>query len=299
VKVGFIGLGNIGNACSAHFAESDFDFYIHDINKSAAENLIALGAHWLDSCKAVAETCDVVFTSLPGPEQVETVITGRNGIIEGAHDGLVVVDLSTISLTVAKEMYATCKATGFSYLDCPVSGGIWAIKAKNLTLMPSGDIDAFEKAKPAMIVFGNKDVEFLGESGTGTLLKLINNQIFLVGGQVFQEGYIVAAKAGLDIKQFVKILRKSSGGMYAPLASMVTKRQWEDSSYDLALAEKDIRLTLETANDMGIDLPMTSGAYKNLAQAKAMGLGEKFFLGTMEAIEKNANFIAKAIDVDN
>jgi len=298
VKVGFIGLGNIGNACAIHLAKSDFDFYVHDINKDSAANLIELGANWLDSCKEVAQTCDVLFTSLPGPDQVKAVIAGENSVIDGAHDGLVVVDLSTICLKTAKAMYQQCKEAGIAYLDCPVSGGIWAIEAQNLTLMPSGDEEAFNKAKPAMVVFGNDETAFLGEAGTGTLLKLINNQIFLLGGQVFQEGYIIASKAGMDIKQFADVLRKSSGGMYAPLASMVTKRQWEDSTYDLALAEKDVRLALETAQDMGISLPMTEGAYQNLKQSVEMGLGKKFFLGTMEAIEKNADHTAEAIDID-
>jgi 3-hydroxyisobutyrate dehydrogenase len=297
MNVGFIGLGNIGGACAQHLAASEFKLWVHDLNAQAGEALVAAGATWAESCTAIAEACDVIFTSLPGPAQVESVLFGKNAIAQAGRD-VVVVDLSTISLSAARSHYQRARESGFAYLDCPVSGGVWAIAERQLSLMPSGDRSAFDRALPAMQVFGRDDTQFLGEAGTGTLIKLINNQLFLVGGQVFQEGYLLAAKAGLDIRQFVEVVRGSSGGMYAPLASMVTQRQWQESSYDLALAEKDLYLALQSARDLQAPLPLTQAAHQTLLAAQAQGLGENFFLATMEALEQGANFTAPAVDVD-
>ena len=109
---------------------------------------------------------------------------------------------------------------------------------------------------------------------------------------------MLAAKAGMDIKQLVQMLRGSSAGLYIPLASMVTKRQWEDSTYDLALAEKDVRLALETAEDLGVSMPMTSANHETLQRACELGQGGKFFLATLVALEDAAGFTAPEVDVD-
>lgn len=299
MKVGFIGLGNIGGACAVHLAESEHDFFVHDLNRAAAEPLLEKGATWSDSCAAIAATVDVLILSLPGPDEVRAVVTGDRGVLTDPAEGLVVVDLSTISLDVTREMYTACAGRGAAYVDCPVSGGIWGAQAGELVLMPAGDEAAVNRAMPALTTFGKDDTRYLGESGTGTLVKLVNNQLFLVGGQIFQEGYLLAMKAGLDAKQFVRMLRESSGGMYAPLASMVTKRQWEDSTYDLALAEKDVRLAVATADRLGVDMPLARAAHETLAASCELGLERKFFLATMELLEQRAGFTAPEVDVDS
>lgn len=299
MKVGLIGLGNIGGGCAANLAASALDFYVYDLNRAAAERVLAQGATWSDSCADIAAICDVLFLSLPGPEQIEVVMRGKNGVLAGPADQLVVVDLSTSSLMVARAMYEAAAEKGVSYIDCPVSGGIWGAQSGDLVLMPSGDQSAFDKALPAMQVIGKEDTAYLGESGTGTLVKLINNQIFMAGAQVFQEGYVLATKAGMDIKQLVQMLRGSSAGLYIPLASMVTKRQWEDSTYDLTLAEKDVRLALDTASDLGVDMPMTLANHETLKRAIELGQGDKFFLATLVALEEAAGVTAPVIDVDS
>jgi len=298
MRVGFVGLGNIGAACARHFPGSDHDFGVHDIDRAAARSFIDGGARGFDSPAELAAWAELVILSLPGPPEVEAVVGGEQGILEARNEGLIVVDLSTNSLQLAREMYARCAEAGVHYVDSPVSGGIWAAEAAELTLMPSGDRAAVESALPVLKVFAREQTDYLGESGTGTLIKLINNQIFLAGGQIFQEGYLMAAKAGLDIRKFVGVLKESSAAFYIPLASMVTKRQWEDSTYDLALAEKDVRLAVESADALGTPVPIARAAHETLLKAMEMGLGRKFFLATMEALESQAQFTAPAVDVD-
>ena len=202
------------------------------------------------------------------------------------------VDLSTNSVGMARRLFEDCRRVDVHYLDCPVSGGAWAAARGDLALMPSGDESAFERVRNALVCFGKDDTRWLGPSGTGTLMKLINNQVFLVATQVFQEGYLLAAKAGLDVGAFLATLRAGSAGMYMPLADMIVKRQWESSSYDLALAEKDLRLAIESAGQIGTPLPLTEAAHGVLLRSVQSGLGTKFFIGAMETLEAEAGFTA-------
>ena len=292
MNTGFIGLGNIGAPCAMHLIAAGHRVTVADLDERARGRLTAAGAQAAQTAAEVATACDCVFLSLPTPEAVRTVVTGSQGVMGSAHEGLVIVDLSTNSVVTARGLYEQCRKAGVSYIDCPVSGGVWAADSAELSLMPSGDESAFERVRDALLCFGKGDTKWLGPSGTGTLMKLINNQVFLVATQVFQEGYLLAAKAGLDIPLFLEVLRASSAGMYMPLADMIIKRQWESSNYDLSLAEKDLRLALETAEEIGTPLPLTKAAQMVLARSVEAGLGDKFFIGAMEILEADAGFTA-------
>lgn len=292
----FIGLGNIGAPCARHVVAAGFPTAICDLDPQRGEELVAAGAAWADSPADAAAEANIVIMSLPAPDDVETVLMGPDGVLSAAQPGTVVVDLSTISLRAAKRFYTRCRDTGVAYLEAPVSGGVWAAEAGNLTLMASGDAEAFEIARQALVTFGRDDTKRLGESGTGTLLKLLNNQIFLVGNQVVQEAYVLASKAGLDPQTFYETLNSGSAGMFMPLSSMVLKRQWDNSSYDLALAEKDLHLALETARDASTNMPLASAAHQTLLEAVAHGLGDKFFLATAEVLEHRAAHTTTSYD---
>ncbi len=288
MNVGFIGLGNIGNPCARVLLENNFSVSLWDLNKQQAESLLEKGGQWVGSAGELAQVCDVILLSLPGPAEVETVV---QQLLPGACEGLVIVDLSTNALSTVQRLFKSCAEKNVDFMDCPVSGGSWLADSGELTLMPSGREAAFDKAQPVLDAIG-KDVKFLGDNGTGTLVKLINNQVFICSGLIFQEGLLMAAKAGLDLKTFYKILKNSSGGFYMPLTDIVIQRLWEkeNSSYDLRLAEKDVGLALESARDLKIPAPVTAAAHQTLVSAVANDLGEKFFLATMEAMEKQANF---------
>lgn len=292
MDVGFVGLGNIGGPCANHLIEAGHRVTVFDIDESAAGRVVEAGAQGAQSAAAVAAASESVLLSLPTPEASHAAVGGDGGVLAAARSGLVVVDLSTNSVGTARSLYERCRRVGVDYLDCPVSGGAWAAERGDLALMPSGEEAAFERVRDVLACFGKDDTAWLGPSGTGTLVKLINNQVFLVATQVFGEGYLMAAKAGLDIPRFLRVLRASSAGMYMPLADMIVKRQWEASSYDLSLAEKDLRLALESAAEIGTPLPLTEAAHDVLARSVASGLGAKFFLGAMETLEAEAGFAA-------
>ena len=294
MKMGFVGLGNIGGRCARHILEAGYELAVADLDAGARGRLVEAGAIEAADPAGVAEASEAVLLSLPSPEASRAVVTGDGGILSAPSPASIVVDLSTNSAGVTKELFEACAAAGVDFLDCPVSGGSMGAEAGNLTLMPSGDEAAFNRVRDVLLCFGKDETEWLGPSGTGTLIKLINNQIFLVGTQVFGEGYLMAAKAGLDLPKFLEVLRASSAGFYMPLSGLIVNRQWDDSTYDLALAEKDIRLALESAEQIGTPLPLTSAAHAVLARSVEMGLGEKFFIGALETLEEEAGFSVPA-----
>ncbi|WP_421845515.1 NAD(P)-dependent oxidoreductase [Mycobacterium sp.] len=292
----FIGLGNIGARCARHVVAAGFPTTICDLDPQRGKALVDVGAVWVDSPAEAAAQAQVVVMSLPGPDDVETVLTGPAGVLSTAVQGAVVVDLSTISLRAARRFYDRCRDAGVAYVDSPVSGGVWAAEAANLTLMVGGDAEAFDTVREVLLTFGRDDTVRLGGPGTGTLLKLLNNQIFLVGNQVVQEAYVLASKAGLDPQTFYNTLNSGSAGMFMQLSPMVLNRQWDNSSYDLALAEKDLYLALETARDHATSMPMASAAHQTLLEAIAAGLGDKFFLATTEVFEHRAAHTSPSYD---
>ena len=124
IKVGFIGLGNMGGGMSMNIAKAGYDMVVHDINKAAATNLLELGAEWAGSPKELAQSSDVIFTSLPGPVEVEAVSIGNEGLIKGVSNGSIWIDLSTSSPTLIRELSEEFEKQGTSVLDAPVSGGV-------------------------------------------------------------------------------------------------------------------------------------------------------------------------------
>ncbi|MEM7142002.1 MAG: NAD(P)-dependent oxidoreductase [Actinomycetota bacterium] len=288
MDIGFVGLGNIGGPCARHLVEAGHTVTVADLDGGARAALVAAGATEADASELGA-SCEVVFLSLPSPEASAAVV---DQLLANARAGLVIVDLSTNSSGATAALDERCRAAGAHYLDCPVSGGNQGAEAGDLVLMPSGDEAAFDRALPAMLAFGKDDMAYLGPSGTGTMVKLINNLVFLVGTQVFEEAYLLAAKAGLDLPRFLEVLKGSSAGLYMALAPLIANRQWEESSYDLALAEKDLRLALESGREIESPLPLTDAAHGVLAKAVGLGLGEKFFIGAFEALEHEAGFTA-------
>ena len=290
MRIGFVGLGNIGGHCARHILTAGYELTVSDLDSDARGRLVEAGAKEAANAARVSASSEAVLLSLPLPEASRAVVTGKDGILSAGSPASVVVDLSTNSVGVTKELFEACAAAGVDFIDCPVSGGSMGAEAGTLSLMPSGNEAAFDRVKDLLLCFGSEETQWLGPSGTGTLVKLINNQVFLVGTQVFSEGYLMAAKAGLDMPRFLEVLRASSAGFYMLLSEMIVNRQWDDSTYDLALAEKDLRLALESSEQINTPLPLTRAAHGVLAQAVQLGLGDKFFIGALEALEHEAGF---------
>jgi 3-hydroxyisobutyrate dehydrogenase-like beta-hydroxyacid dehydrogenase len=255
--------------------------------EAAIGPLVKAGATCAASPREVAAACRVVFTSLPGPREVEEVATGKDGLLAGAQAGDIHVDLSTSAFEAVRALAAREAAAGVQLVDAPVSGGVIGAVQGTLTVMASGERTAFERVEKLLGALG-KNIFYLGESGNGTLTKLVNNAIFLCGGLLVQETFAMAAKAGLDPNRLLEVVQKSSGAAYAGMAKLLLGRGFDNAFFQLALAEKDVALALASAQGLGVPMPVIEAAHATYARALAMGLGPKLFAATLLAIEDAA-----------
>jgi len=285
--VGFIGTGTIGAPMAERLLAAGHALVVCDRVAAATAALVAAGATRAATPREVAEACRIVFTSLPGPADVEAVVCGPDGLLEGARRGDVHVDLSTSAFDAVKALAAREAELGVTLVDAPVSGGVMGAKQGTLTVMASGPEAAFRRVEPLLGAFG-RNVFHLGETGTGTLTKLVNNAIFLCGGLLLQETFAMAAKAGLDCARLLEVVQASSGGAYAGVASVLLGRGFDNAFFQLALAEKDVGLALASARALDVPMPVVEAAHATYARALAMGLGPKVFAATLLAIEDAA-----------
>src|SRR5688572_19516095 len=173
-RVGFIGLGTMGGAMAANLQKAGHVLTVHDLSRKAAEGHIARGAAWADSPKAVATASDVIFTSLPAPADVESVVTRADGILAGIAPGAAVFDLTTNSPTTVRSLEKLFRDKGCAFLDAPISGGPAGAISGNLALWVSGDRGVFDRLKPVLDAMGD-EVRHVGEIGAGTVAKLVHN----------------------------------------------------------------------------------------------------------------------------
>jgi 3-hydroxyisobutyrate dehydrogenase-like beta-hydroxyacid dehydrogenase len=265
--------------------EGGHGLVVTDTRRTAAADLEAAGAAWAPTAAAVAGSSEgVVCLSLPGPAEVEAVVAE---VLETARPGTVIVDLSTNSLGTVRRLHAEAAAAGVHYLDAPVSGGSPAAEAGTLAVMVGGDADVYERVRPVLECFGTK-LTYLGEAGSGTLVKLVNNAVFLCGSLLFQEGLVLATKAGMDPATLVPVLRGASSAPFTGMAAGLLGRRFEPALFALALAEKDIALALESARALGVPMPVAATAHQTYLEALSAGHGGEQFFATLQAIERRA-----------
>ena len=282
--LGFVGTGTIGAPMAKRLQDAGHALVVFDRIEAATAPLVAAGAERAAGAREVAERCRVVFTSLPGPKEVDEVAAE---ILAGARPGDVHVDLSTSALDAVRALAAREAAAGVSLVDAPVSGGAMGAAQGTLTVMASGAREAFERVEPLFGAFA-KNVFYLGDAGNGTLAKLVNNAIFLCGGLLVQETFVMAAKAGLEPGLLLDVVQKSSGAAYAGLAKLLLGHGFDNAFFQLALAEKDVGLALASARSVGAPMPVIEAAHATYARALALGLGPKLFAATLLAVEDAA-----------
>jgi 3-hydroxyisobutyrate dehydrogenase-like beta-hydroxyacid dehydrogenase len=283
--VGFVGVGTMGGRMARRVLEGGHALVVTDVRREAAEPLEAAGATWAPTAAAVAEQAEgVVCLSLPGPAEVEAVV---GQLLPAARPGTVVVDLSTNALTTVRRLHAEAAAAGVRFLDAPVSGGSPAAETGTLAVMVGGDAAAFEDVRPVLQCIGDK-LTHLGESGAGTLVKLVNNAVFLCGSLLFQEGLVMATKAGMDPATLVGVLQGASSAPFTGMARGLLGRRFEPALFALSLAEKDIALALSSARDLGVPMPVAAAAHQTYLEALTAGHGGQQFFATLQEIERRA-----------
>lgn len=289
-KIGFIGTGTIGGPIAARLLGSEDTLYVFDTRTQATRALEGAGAERAASIKNIAENCVSVFLSLPGPPQIREVVAGDDGLL--AHRGRVetIVDLSTNSIELNRELAGAAETIGIHYLDAPVSGGKVAAADGTLAVMVGGDKVAFEQTRGLIERFG-KHVFYLGPAGSGTLAKLVNNQIFLAASVLVQEGFVMGAKAGMDPADLAEVLKVSSAGALMRIAPLVLSRKFDLDVFALSIAAKDLAVAIESADALGAEVPMAKAASGIYEQALEQGLGSEDFYATAKVLEAAADIV--------
>jgi 3-hydroxyisobutyrate dehydrogenase len=278
MRIGFIGLGNMGGPMALNMIKAGHALTVYDVRREAAEPHIAAGARWADSPAAAAADCELVVTSLPGPKEIEEVALGEGGIISGIQRGAIYADLSTNSPAVIRRLHATFKAQGIEVLDTPVSGGIPGARNATLAVMVGGERVAFDKIKPALDAIGDK-VSYIGESGAGSVAKLVHNMIAICSTQLLAEAFTMGVKAGVAPEALLKVVQDGAYGQGMLLAGtmpkMVFRGNFDRVTFALKLARKDLGLATEVGRELNVPMPLASLVEQDFLAALAAGLGEK------------------------
>ena len=282
MKIGFIGLGNMGGGMAANVLRAGYDLTVHDLRRESATPLLEAGASWADTPAELAASCDIVLTSLPGPREVEATALGEGGILEGmgskaAEDGDsggVYIDLSTSSPTLIRSIAEDFAAKGVSVLDAPVSGGPVGARTGRLAVMVGGERDVYDRVKPALDAIGDK-VSYIGPVGSGSIAKLMHNCIGYGLQTIVAECLTLGVKAGVDPEPLYEAISNGSVGRGSSFANTYPNTflagNFDPPSFALRLAHKDVSLALELAREYGVPMSVGNIAHQELTSALNRG----------------------------
>ena len=274
MKVGFIGLGNMGNPMAANLVKAGHELVVHDLRREAAINLLEMGATWADTPKEAVPGSDVVFTSLPVPRDVEAVVLGDNGILEGASSDTVYMDLSTNSPTAIRKIHDICVAKGVTVLDAPVSGGVYGAAAASLAVMVGGDKAVYNRIKPTLDAIGSH-VVYCGPIGNGMVCKICNNLLSMGIGVLMTEALTMGVKAGVDLSILADVIANSTGGnkrLTDKFPRFLFKGNFEPG-FATALAAKDVRLATDLGREYEIPMELSNLVDQRHVEAMLRGWG--------------------------
>lgn len=289
MRIGFIGIGNMGGPMSINLLKAGYKLIIYDIREEAMEEPVRLGAETASSPKEVAQASDIVITSLPTPEALEEVVLGRCGVLEGARRGCVLVDTSTVSPSTIRRIPSIAMDRGVEVLDAPVSGGVTGARARTLTVMVGGDREVFERCREILRVIG-KNVYHVGDVESGDTVKLVNNLMSLVNVVALSEGMVLGVKAGADPETLHNVIKVSTGRSYAlevKLPNLISKGRFEPG-FAIDLACKDLGLAIALGREMGVPLFVTSIAQQVYELARARGMGRLDHTAVITLLEEAA-----------
>lgn len=285
----------MGNPMAGNLLAAGHSLAVNDLREEAASNLVESGATWGVSPAGVARTAEVVFLSLPNPLDVTEVVTGPNGVLAGASKGLVVVDLSTNEPAVARRLAAVAADRGVGFLDAPVSGGVPGARRGRLAVMVGGDAATLEDVRPLLDLIGDR-VFHVGPVGSGNVVKLLNNMMFLVNLLGGVEALVVGAKAGVDPEVLRQVVQASSGG--SVIWDRATRAVLDDKltpSFTVALAAKDISLATALAGEVDVEVPMGELARQLITGHRDAEHAAEDVLSVVKMIEEQSGFTVRGL----
>jgi 3-hydroxyisobutyrate dehydrogenase len=256
MRYGYIGLGHLGAQLAASLLREGVALTVHDRNRAAADSLIAKGAVWADSPKALAARCDAVITCLPSPAVSEAVLTGADGILAGLAKGGTWIEMSTLGRDEIQRLAALAAAQGIAVLECPVTGGVHKAAEGEITVLAGGDKALFERHQPALQAMGGQ-IFHMGPLGSAAVIKVITNMLAFIHLVADGEALMLAKKGGLDLAQAFHAIRASSGNSFVhETEGQLILNGSYDIDFTMDLACKDLGFAMGMSREFGVPLEL-------------------------------------------
>ena len=288
MRVGFIGIGLMGRHMARHILDGGNDLTVYDIDKTAAAELLDKGANWASSPADAARNSEVVFTSLPRPQDVADVVLGEGGVLSGASEGTTFFDLSTTDPDTIQRISDASLDLGITVLDAPVSGGTIGAEKGTLCIMVGGDQLLYDRYKPVLDLMGNQ-VVYCGNLGSGAICKIVNNLIGMTLGVVLSEAFSIGVKAGVDPMTLYKAISMSSGETRQMHTFPNTLFEGNfKPGFKLDLGAKDVGLATDMGRALKVPMEISNLVQQKYVEAQNRGWGADSSISIVRLQEERA-----------
>ncbi len=277
MQVGFIGLGTMGASMASNLQSAGYKLVVNDVRRQNASHHLNAGAEWAATPREVAEKCEVVLLSLPGPPEVESVALGKDGLIEGLKKGATVFDLTTNSPSLVRRIEKMYAEKGLHMLDAPVSGGPQGAKSGRLAIWVGGDEAIFDKYRKVLDAIGDA-ARYIGPIGAGSVAKLVHNCAGYAIQTALAEVFTMGIKGGVEPLALWEAVRSGAGGRsrtFDRLGDRFLGNKYDPPSFALKLAHKDMRLATELGRELGVPMRLANLAYAEMTEALNRGWAER------------------------
>lgn len=273
MQVGFIGLGTMGASMAANLQAAGNTLVVHDVRRASAEPHLAKGAKWADTPRAVAEATEVIFTSLPGPPEVEAVALGPDGLLAGMRKGAAYFDLSTNSPTLVRKISAAFTARGVHMLDAPVSGGPAGARSRRMAIWVGGEEAQFNRHKAALDAMGDQ-ARYVGPIGAGSVAKLVHNCAGYAVQAALAEVFAMGVKGGVEPLALWEAVRTGAVGRRRTFDGLIDQflpGKYDPPHFALRLAHKDVSLATQLARELGVPMRLSELTLAEMTEAMNRG----------------------------
>jgi 3-hydroxyisobutyrate dehydrogenase len=269
MRIGCVGLGNIGRHLAANLVAAGFDVVVHDLHRTAAEPLEEAGATWAESPAAVAALCDAVVTCLPSVAAITTVVAGENGLLDGFRPGSTWIDMSTNDRHELLRLAGLLAERGVHTLEAPVTGGAHNASSATITVLVGGDEAEFQRFAPVFSAVGGR-VFYMGELGQAAVIKVITNMLAFIHIAATAEAYMLAARAGIDLRQAWEVIKASSGNSFIHETESTTILSGSyDIGFSLDLSCKDLGFATQLGRELDVPLDIAATVEQLNIRARA------------------------------
>lgn len=297
LRIGFIGTGLMGSHMARHLLDAGHPLAVWNRTRGKTDSLISAGAEWGESPQEVARVSDVVITIVTDSKASEEVICGPAGVLDGAHEGLILIDMGSIAPEMSRSIASRALQKGVRMLDAPVTGNPKVAAAGKLGIMVGGPRDTFDRCQPLLEILAAKIVYVGEKNGMGTTLKLINNLILGVAIEAVSEALVLSAKVGIDPQKVIDITSVGGArtGAMETRGPRMIKRNFE-AGFSTDNMYKDLSSVIDLAAEHGVSLPATTISWDLLRSAKTRGLGSMDSCAVMTVLEELAQITVKAAE---